>query len=137
DDPRIWNDAGYSYYLQGRHEDAVRSLKTAARMSPDDPRVQTNLGLALAASGKEDEALAALTRAGGSAVGHANLGYLLAATGKTERARLHYREALKLQPQLDAARLALAKLDGGNAAEAQVASKPAGRDDGLRRASAP
>ena len=30
-DPKIWNDAGYSYYLQGRWADAERTLKTAAR----------------------------------------------------------------------------------------------------------
>ena len=33
-DPKVWNDAGYSYYLQGRWADAERTLKTAAKPAP-------------------------------------------------------------------------------------------------------
>ena len=110
-DARVWNDAGYSYYLQGRWTDAIRCLKTAARMTPHDARVQTNLGLALAASGKDKEALEALSKAGGPAIGHANLGYLLAAQGKTAAAVEEYRKALALQPKLEPARIALVQLE--------------------------
>lgn len=111
DDPKVWNDAGYSYYLQGRWADAERSLKTASSLDPNNPRVLTNLGLTLAAQGKDSEALAALSKAGGPSVGHANMGYILAAQGKTEQARRHYQSALELQPQLNAARQAIARLD--------------------------
>ena len=110
-DPKVWNDSGYSYYLQGRWIDAERNLKMAAKLDPENPRSQTNLGLALAAEGKTDEALAALSKAGGPAAAHANLGYLLAALGKTEEARKHYQDALKLQPDLAPVRKALATLD--------------------------
>lgn len=111
-DPKVWNDAGYSYYLQSRYADAERTLKTAEAMDPNNPRVLTNLGLTLAASGREDDALMFLTRAGGPAVGHANLGFIMAALGQRELARKHYQEALKIQPQLQAAKTAIAKLDG-------------------------
>jgi len=135
-DPKVWNDAGYSYYLQNRWADAERCLKTADSLGPNDPRVQTNLGLALAAQGKEDEALAALTRAGGPAVGHANLGYILAALGKTEKSRYHYEAALKLQPGLNAARLAVAQLDAPRPTPpATVVSSP-NRDPRVKTASA-
>ena len=40
-DPKIWNDAGYSYYLQGRWADAERALKTAAHFAPDDERIRS------------------------------------------------------------------------------------------------
>ena len=110
-DPKVWNDSGYSYYLQGRWIDAERNLKMADKLDPENPRFQTNLGLALAAEGKSDEALAALSKAGGPAAAHANLGYLLAALGKTEEARKHYQDALKLQPDLAPVRQALATLD--------------------------
>ena len=33
-DPKIWNDAGYSYYLQGRWTDAERALQDGRRSSP-------------------------------------------------------------------------------------------------------
>src|SRR5205823_1145064 len=139
-DARVWNDAGYSYYLQGRWADAVRCLKTATRMEPTDARSQTNLGLALAASGKEAEALEALGKAGGQAVGHANLGYLLAAEGRTAAAAEHYRKALELRPQLAEARVALAQLERtGTAGRSLAARPPAGGrpDPALRRTALP
>ena len=33
-DPKIWNDAGYSYYLQGRWADAERALEDGRAASP-------------------------------------------------------------------------------------------------------
>jgi Flp pilus assembly protein TadD len=110
-DPKIWNDAGYSYYLQGRWADAERALKTAARFDPDDERVRINLGLTLAAAGRAEEALPLLSQASGDAIGHANLGYLLAATGQLELARQQYETALAMRPDLEVARRALAKID--------------------------
>jgi Flp pilus assembly protein TadD len=110
-DPKIWNDAGYSYYLQGRWADAERTLKTAARLAPEDERIRTNLGLTLAAQGRTQEALPLLSRANGEASGHANLGYLLAATGQLDLARQQYETALALRPDLTLARRALAQID--------------------------
>lgn len=110
-DAKIWNDAGYSCYLQNRWADAERSLKMADSLDPKNSRVLTNLGLTYAAQGKNDEALVAFSHAGGPAVGHANLGYILAAMGKHEKAREYYQKALDLQPELNPARHALAKLD--------------------------
>ena len=85
-DYRVWNDAGYSYYLQGRWADAERSLKSAERLAPEEPRIKTNLGLVLAAAGRPDAALPLLSQFSGDAIGHANLGYLLAATGQADLA---------------------------------------------------
>jgi tetratricopeptide (TPR) repeat protein len=113
-DVNVWNDVGYSYYLQRRWPEAERSLLQAAKLDPDNQRVQTNLGLAQAGAGKTDAALDSLTRASGPAVAHANLGYILAATGKTDEARKHYQAALDYQPQFEAARYALARLDAGH-----------------------
>jgi Flp pilus assembly protein TadD len=135
-DPKVWNDAGYSLYLQGRWADAQKALKTAAKLAPSDPMIQTNLGLALAASGQVDAALEALTRAGGGAAARANLAYVLAATGQSRAAREQYRKALELQPQLDTARLALAQLDADAAKGAQAARTPATTDPAVARTSA-
>ncbi len=110
-DPRIWNDAGYSYYLQGRFTEAENAFKTALQFAPDDERIKTNLGLALAAAGRSEEALPLLSRATGDAIGHANLGYLLAATGQLDLARQQYETALALRPDLALARRALVQLD--------------------------
>jgi tetratricopeptide (TPR) repeat protein len=108
---RIWNDAGYSYYLQRRWAEAEHALKTALQLAPDDSRCRTNLGLVLAAAGRSAEALPLLSRSQGDAIGHANLGYLLAATGQLDVARQHYLTALAMRPDLTLARQALAQLD--------------------------
>jgi Flp pilus assembly protein TadD len=110
-DPRVWNDVGYSYYLQGRWPDAERALKMAAKLAPDDERVRVNLGLALAAAGKTSEAFPLLAHSAGDATGHANLGYLLAATGQFDLARRQYETALALRPDMELPRRALARLD--------------------------
>jgi Flp pilus assembly protein TadD len=109
--PKIWNDIGYSYYLQGRWSDAERALKTAAKLAPDDERIRINLGLTLAAAGKTSEAIPLLSRSTGDATGHANLGYLLAATGQFDLARRQYQMALGLRPDMELARRAIARLD--------------------------
>jgi Flp pilus assembly protein TadD len=110
-DPKVWNDAGYSYYLQGRWDESERALRTAMKLAPDDPRVRTNLGMTLAGAGKTREALPLLSGNQGDAIGHANLGYLLASTGQYERARQEYQAALSMRPDLDLAQRALAQLD--------------------------
>lgn len=123
-DARTWNDLGYSYYMQGKYADAERSLARAEKAEPNNSRVLTNLGLVLAAEGKNNQALAMLSRASGPAAASANLGFMLAAMGKTEEAKGQYERALNLQPQLAAAREAIARLDaqkgGRNAVTAPV-----------------
>ena len=121
-DPKIWNDAGYSYYLQGRWADAERTFKIRPRLAPEDARITTNLGLTLAAAGRTKEALPLLSQYSGDAIGHANLGFLLAATGQVELARQQYLQALALRPNLALAHRALAQLDRARDAEAVAAA---------------
>lgn len=112
-DARVWNDAGYSQYLQGQWAEAERRLVAASKIAPEDPRILTNLGLTRAAMGKTEEALKVLTAASGKAAAHANVAYVLASTGKTNEARAHYRTALLLQPDWKIPQEALAQLDAG------------------------
>jgi Flp pilus assembly protein TadD len=122
-DPKVWNDAGYSYYLQSRWADSERALKTAASLDPNNTRVLTNLGLTLAASGKTNEALAAFTKAGGPSVGHTNLAYILAAMGQNDLAIEHYRTALEFQPDFEPAKQALAAVAARIAQTNQIAAR--------------
>lgn len=121
---KIWNDAGYSYYLQGRWAEAEQTLKTASRMAPGDMRIKTNLGLTLAAVGRTDDALALLSQYSGDAIGHANLGYLLAATGRKDLARREYEQALSMRPNLDQARRALEQLARSSQSDQMLAEAP-------------
>ena len=63
-----------------------------------------------------------LSQYSGDAIGHANLGFLLAATGQVELARQQYLQALALRPSLTLARRALAQLDRAQDAEAVAAA---------------
>ena len=56
--------------------------------------------MTLAAAGKTDEALSLLSINEGDAIGHANLGYLLASTGQYQCARQEYQTALTMLPGL-------------------------------------
>lgn len=110
-DADVWNDAGYSLYLQGRHSEADGLLRKAASIDAANPRILTNLGLNLAASGRADEAMEILTKAAGPAAAHANLAYVLAAQGNLAAARAHYHSALAIDPELKPARQALAQVE--------------------------
>jgi Tfp pilus assembly protein PilF len=135
-DPRIWNDYGYSAYLQGDWEQAIDRLRKAEKLDKTDSRTLTNLGLALAAAGKQDEAVEVFTRAGGPAAARANLAYILAATGQTEQARQQYEETLQLNPGDSLARAALGKLDASEFVPTEaIASRPAPVDPAVSPAS--
>ena len=86
-------------------------------------RITTNLGLTLAAAGRTKEAMPLLSQYSGDAIGHANLGFLLAATGQVDLARQQYLQALALRPNLALAQRALAQLDRAGEAE-HVAKAP-------------
>jgi Flp pilus assembly protein TadD len=150
EDPDVWNDTGYSAYLQGRWDEAERLIARAARLDPGATRAATNLGLVQAATGRTEAALATWTRALGPAAARMNLGFALAAQGRVAEARAHYVEALRLQPDLAEARQALAKLEQAQAppspgatAAGEAASPPSAMPDAggvalpLARASSP
>jgi Flp pilus assembly protein TadD len=135
-DPRIWNDYGYSAYLQGDWEGAIDRLRKAEKLDKTDSRTLTNLGLALAAAGRQDEAVEVFTRAGGPAAARANLAYILAATGQDEQARRQYEETLRLNPGDSLARAAISKLDASEFVPTEaIASRPAPVDPAVSPAS--
>ena len=47
DDPEMWGLKGSAHYREGEHEDALRSLDNALRLSPKDPTLWTKKGQAL------------------------------------------------------------------------------------------
>ena len=108
-------------------------LSKAVAIAPDDARIRTNLGLAQAAAGDLDKAFETLSLAGGPAAAHANLGYILAASGREDEARNHYASALRLSPDFGPARQALAQMDRATATRV-ASTRP---DPAVARASAP
>jgi Flp pilus assembly protein TadD len=112
DSPGLLCNRGYSFYLQGRWEDAETSLRQAIALDPANQRAHNNLGLVLARSGRADEARAEFRRAGCSeAEAQTNLALALALEGSWDEARAHYDQALTLDPNSVQARRGLRDLD--------------------------
>jgi len=126
-DADLWNDFGYCHYNHGRWADAASSFQRALAINDKHGRATINLGLALAQQGKYADAEEVFRRVTRPAEAKANVAFVMAARGGKDEARKLYHEALALDPNLPAARQALASLDAPKPAVAKVdpAVKPA------------
>ena len=97
-----WKALGVSALHSGRREDAVASLRNAARLLPDDAETHGNLGTALLQMGLSAEAETALRRAvtlhPRLAVAHIRLGYTLCALYRYPEAEAAFRNAVAFGP---------------------------------------
>jgi Flp pilus assembly protein TadD len=64
-DPDLWSDLGYSYFLQGRQAESERCLLAAVRANPLHQKALDNLGLLYAKLGDRDRAFEMLKRSVG------------------------------------------------------------------------
>ncbi|MCS6977850.1 MAG: tetratricopeptide repeat protein, partial [Gemmatales bacterium] len=110
-DADLLNDVGYCQYQQGKWAEAERWFRAALEQRPDHARAAINLGMALGQQGRYAEAVAAFERVNTPAEAQVNLAFIYQTQGKREEAKEAYRKALALQPELDLARRALAKLE--------------------------
>ncbi len=55
--PDVYNDLGYSYYLSGRPQEAEQVLRDCLAMNPQNQRAHNNLGMVLGRLGREAESL--------------------------------------------------------------------------------
>ncbi|HWQ33867.1 MAG TPA: tetratricopeptide repeat protein [Blastocatellia bacterium] len=97
--PRFLNNLGYSYYLAGDNNNAIRWFKKALKVTPDDRRLHNNLGLAYGHKGDYQKSLEHFTASVGPVGAHLNLGYVFNQQGRYEDAIREYETALRLQPQ--------------------------------------
>lgn len=100
--PLLWNNLGICRSREGRHSEAVESLRRAAGLSGFSPRVLVNLASALREAGRIKESLDVLDQAASrgvvpAAVRH-NRGKALSALGDHRAAASELEEALKLHP---------------------------------------
>lgn len=100
--PLLWNNLGIYFSREGRHSEAVESLRRAAGLAEFSPRVLVNLASALREAGRPEESLAVLDRAAAgsrvpAAIRH-NRGKILAALGDHRAAAAELEEALELHP---------------------------------------
>jgi Tfp pilus assembly protein PilF len=111
-DSDLWNDLGYDlHYQRGNWAEAEQNFRKATEVAPKNARAWVNLGLALGQQGKYPEALAAFEKAVRPAEARCNLAFVLWTQGKRDQARELYREALEMDPGLELARAALARME--------------------------
>jgi protein O-mannosyl-transferase len=113
-DPKVHTNLGVMLARQGRWPEAVRHYERSIALSPNYALAHRNLGLALATTGDVAgglrEGLEALRLVPGEAQWHYEVAVMLLAQNRTNDAIDHLQQALRLQPQHQAARDMLSKL---------------------------
>jgi len=107
------NNLGIAYRRAGRIDEAIRSLEQAILLYPNFVQARNNLGNALRDKGEYDASIRVLEeaakRGGRIAQVYVNLARSYQAKGDENKARMHYMNALKIDPKNAAARDALRK----------------------------
>ena len=111
------DNLGGALLLLDEPDEAYSHFQAAAEINPSDPMSHSNLGAYLQEHGKLPEAMQQYDRtlsltsdAGLLAATYANLGTAYRKLGEDEKARDHYDQALRLNPNLSSAYLGLGQL---------------------------
>jgi Tfp pilus assembly protein PilF len=126
-DSDVLNDLGYSYYNNGKLDEAEKALRRAVNLKPENKRAWVNLGLVLGAQHRYPESLEAFGKAVTEAQAQCNLAFLLTAEGKREEAKQTYERALRLDPNLVGAKAALERLNANKPLTPAPRSAEAGK----------
>ena len=117
------NDLALCYARQNKLQESVQTLEHAIGLRPDKPLYRNNIAKVLVEMDANDRAVAHLTTAYGPAVANYNLGQLLVVSGRSSEAASYFQQAVTIDPSLQPAHAALAKLQPAPAAP-QMASLP-------------
>jgi len=110
-DGDLLNDAGYSRYCQGNWTLAEDYLRQAIERNKESKKAWTNLGMTLAQREHYEEALEAFAHALSEPEAHFNLAFVFTTQGKRAEAIAEYKKVLQLVPDMERAKLAIAKLE--------------------------
>jgi Flp pilus assembly protein TadD len=109
----VLNDLGYAYYSRGMWKEAETVLRSAIAADAKHQRAWSNLGMALGQQKRYEEAVDAFRHVVSPGKAYCNVAYLMATQGRRDQAAATYREALKVEPDLQLARIALDRLERG------------------------
>src|SRR5262249_9240896 len=122
-DSEAYNDLGYGYYNRAKYEAAEQNLRKAVEFNPKNKHAWANLGLTLAQVSRYDEALTAFEKVVSKPQALCNIGLIQIGQGKIMEARDSYAFALKLEPGLQRAQLALQSLNGPGRGPARISER--------------
>ena len=120
-DPELLNNLGYCHYCRGKWQPAEDYFRQAIAADKRYDRAWINLGLALGQQQKYDDALAAFQNSVSEPESHCNLAFIYLTQGKREEAKESYRRALQIDPSLEIASYALARIDQPKAGDSETA----------------
>ena len=103
----LFNDLGYSYYLDGELGKSERAILKAVSLEPTNSRFRNNLGLVIGQQGRFSNAFTQFSTAGSKADAHFNMAFLFASNGEYEQAKRSLRLAVAFDPRHEAALKAL------------------------------
>jgi tetratricopeptide (TPR) repeat protein len=120
------NDLGLCLARQGRMDQSVQVIEQAIVIQPDKPLFRNNAATVLVEMRQDQRALGHLAAVHNAADANFNLGQLLVQRGRAADAVPYFQTALQLNPQMETAQMALARLQPpAVGATAQYAPAPA------------
>ena len=110
-DASAYANLGFAYELAGRTSEAETAYLKGIRRTPTNPACRVNYGLMLARKERFNEATIQLQTVLSEAEVSYNLASVYESLGRREQAKLGYRKALELSPDMADAQARLAALD--------------------------
>ena len=105
--PQLFNDLGYCFFLQGQLGKAESALIKAVAMEPSNERYHNNLGLVYGHQGDYERALEEFRKAGSEADAQYSLAFIFASQDNVEAAKERFHLALLSDPTHEKSREAL------------------------------
>lgn len=118
------NDLGLCLARQGKFNEAVQSIEQAINIQPDKPLYRNNAATVLVEMRQDQRALAHLSAVHSPADANFNIGQLLVDRGRPHEAYTYFQHALELDPSMQSAQTAIARLTGSPITNAQFAVEP-------------
>jgi Tfp pilus assembly protein PilF len=115
------NDFGLCLARQGKLEQSVQAIEQAIHLQPDKALYRNNAATVLIELKQDQKALAHLSAVHGPAASNHNMGQLLVRRNRPADAWPYFQAALELDPTMQEASVALARLGGTPVGQSQVA----------------
>jgi tetratricopeptide (TPR) repeat protein len=118
----LWFEVGVSQMRRKAWEPALARLQKAAEMQPDNRRFVSAYAVSLARANRAEESLAWLTKIYSEAEARLNLARTMHLMQADDVSRAYLQQALKIDPNLEAAKDLLAQLDAATSPAAPANS---------------
>ena len=131
-EPDLFNDLGYSFFLQGKLDKAESAIRKAVALRPTEPKYHNNLGLIYGHQRRFEDAWNEFRLAGGEADACYNLAFIKASLNDFAGAKACFRRALAIDPSHDQARRALRAFELAETDPDSLAQMETSNDDGTK-----